>query len=217
MDPLHMRLARVGLEAAADHGFVLAGGYAVQAHGFLRRISDDVDLFTDQLDPAAFDTAVHAVRDAYAGSGLTVEVTKRGDTFARLLITDESGRTTKVEMGYDWRAEPPAVVDIGPVLHPDDAVANKVSTVFSRAEARDYVDVVAALSSGRYTGDDLLRLAEDRDPGFDHGFFVQALRAADRWDDEDYMTYGLDTAGVDTLRKTITAWADQIEERMRKR
>lgn len=129
-----MRLARVGLEAAADHGFVLAGGYAVQAHGFLRRISDDGDLFTDQLDPAAFDTAVHAVRDAYAGSGLTVEVTKRGDTFARLLITDESGRTTKVEMGYDWRAQPPAVVDIGPVLHPDDAVANKVSTVFSRAE-----------------------------------------------------------------------------------
>jgi hypothetical protein len=39
-------LARIGLRAAARYGFVLAGGYAVQAHGFLTRRSEDVDLFT---------------------------------------------------------------------------------------------------------------------------------------------------------------------------
>jgi hypothetical protein len=176
MDSLHARLARLGLAAAADHGFVLAGGYAVQAHGFLRRMSDDVDLFTNQADPAGFDAAVQAVRDVYAADGLAVEVKRLGETFARFLITDEAGRRTKVEMGYDWRAEPPSVLEVGPVLHPDDAVANKVSAVFSRAEARDYVDVAAALASGRYTGEQLLRLAEERDPGFERGIFAQAPR-----------------------------------------
>jgi hypothetical protein len=39
MDPFHQRLARVALEAAAGYGFCLAGGYAVQAHGFVERIS----------------------------------------------------------------------------------------------------------------------------------------------------------------------------------
>lgn len=46
MDPFHQRLARVALDAAARYGFCLAGGYAVQAHGFVDRVSKDVDLFT---------------------------------------------------------------------------------------------------------------------------------------------------------------------------
>ena len=45
MDPFHERLARVGLRAAGQYGFALAGGYAIQAHGFLDRLSADVDLF----------------------------------------------------------------------------------------------------------------------------------------------------------------------------
>ena len=58
----------------------------------------------------------------------------------------------KVELGCDWRARPPEVLAIGPVLHPDDAVANKVTTLFGRAAPRDYLDVNAALASGRYSG-----------------------------------------------------------------
>jgi hypothetical protein len=47
MDPFHERLARVALDVAASYGFALAGGYAVQAHGFLDRPSADVDLFAE--------------------------------------------------------------------------------------------------------------------------------------------------------------------------
>ncbi len=47
MDPFHERLARVALEVTAAYGFALAGGYAVQAHGFLDRPSSDVDLFAE--------------------------------------------------------------------------------------------------------------------------------------------------------------------------
>jgi hypothetical protein len=35
MDHLHARLTRLALAATAEDGFVLAGGYAVQAHGIL--------------------------------------------------------------------------------------------------------------------------------------------------------------------------------------
>lgn len=211
MDHLHARLTQLALAAAAEDGFVLAGGYAVQAHGILNRVSDDVDLFTDQGDPRRFDAAVDAVRDAYTADGLSVEVMRAGSVFARLLVTDEAGRQTKVEMGYDWRAEPPVMMGVGPVLHPDDAVANKVSALYSRAEARDYVDVHATLTSGRYTPEALLRLAEERDPDFDRAMFAQALRASRRWDDEDYTAYGLDAEAVERLRSTIESWADELE------
>ncbi|HET9656524.1 MAG TPA: hypothetical protein VFP72_14295 [Kineosporiaceae bacterium] len=37
------------------------------------------------------------------------------------------------------------------MLDQDDAVANKVNALYSRAQARDRIDVHAALASGRYT------------------------------------------------------------------
>ncbi|WP_327361396.1 hypothetical protein [Streptomyces sp. NBC_01296] len=47
MEDLHRRLIRIGLKALAeDFGYRRAGGYAVQAHRLVSRVSDDVDLFT---------------------------------------------------------------------------------------------------------------------------------------------------------------------------
>jgi len=210
MDPLHARLARVGLAAVSSYGFVLAGGYAVQAHGFLERISDDVDLFTDVADPVAFAEAVSRVSAAYRSDGFTVDVELLGDVFARFAVIDEAGHEAKVEMGCDWRSRPPAQLDIGPVLHPDDAVANKVTTLFGRAAPRDYLDVDAALASGRYTPDRLLELAEEHDGGFDHPYFALALRAVDRWPDREYAVYGVSAEQIARMRERLREWADRI-------
>lgn len=68
MDPLHERVAKIGLTATERFGFALAGGYAVQAHGFLTRRSEDVDLFTSA--GGGFDTAVRAALAAYRDAGI---------------------------------------------------------------------------------------------------------------------------------------------------
>ncbi len=44
-------LARIGLAATQGYGFALAGGYALAAHGLVDRATEDVDLFTNHLDP----------------------------------------------------------------------------------------------------------------------------------------------------------------------
>jgi hypothetical protein len=51
-------------------------------------------------------------------------------TFARLTVTAPDGTEDKVELSADWRAHEPVQLDIGPVLHADDAVANKVCALF---------------------------------------------------------------------------------------
>jgi nucleotidyltransferase AbiEii toxin of type IV toxin-antitoxin system len=211
MNPLHARLARLGLAAAASYGFVLAGGYAVQAHGFLERVSDDVDLFTDVTDPTAFAEAMDRVAAAYRTDGFTVDVELLGDVFARFTVIDEAGRRAKVEMGCDWRSRPPAHLDIGPVLHPDDAVANKVTTLFGRAAPRDYLDVDAALASGRYTEERLLELAEEHDAGFDRPYFALALQAVDRWPDREYAVYGVTEEQIAHMRERLKTWAGRID------
>jgi hypothetical protein len=129
MEPVHRRLAEIGLQVAAQYGFALAGGYAVQAHGILHRPSEDVDLFTawDRRDD--FATAVDTVINAFRAHGYAVEVSDRFETFARLAVTDpgQPDQTYQVELAANWRASPPVMMDIGPVLHPDDVVAGKMS------------------------------------------------------------------------------------------
>jgi hypothetical protein len=138
MDQFHQHLAHVALAETGAFGFCLAGGYAVQAHGFLDRPSEDVDLFTTTAAEGRFSDALAAVVRAYETDGLDVAVTIANQGFARLRVTDlASGTSAKVELGIDWRAHPPVALAIGPVLHPDDAVANKVCALYSRAQARD--------------------------------------------------------------------------------
>ena len=49
-----------------------------------------------------------------------------GETFARLIVTDPlDGQAEKLELSADWRAHDPVQLDVGPVLHPDDAVATR--------------------------------------------------------------------------------------------
>lgn len=68
-------------------------------------------------------------------------------------------------------------MDIGPVLHADDVVAGKMSALFTRAEPRDFLDVDAALRTGRYTREQLLKLAERADAGFDRKILAPASTA----------------------------------------
>ncbi|GIG91871.1 hypothetical protein Pen02_68070 [Plantactinospora endophytica] len=135
MDPVHLRLAEIGLRVAARYGFALAGGFAVQAHGILDRPSEDIDLFTAWERRDDFAAAVDAVIDGYRDGGYSVEVTQRFDTFARLAVTDPTrpAQPYKVELAANWRALPPVMMDVGPVLHADDVVAGKMSALYTRA------------------------------------------------------------------------------------
>lgn len=209
MDPFHERLARVALHAAASYGFALAGGYAVQAHGFLDRPSADVDLFAEASAKFDFPEAFDAVIAAYQRDGLEAHAEARSSSFARLMVSG-GGEQARVELGVDWRMNEPVHLAIGPVLHADDAVANKVCALFGRAEIRDYVDVAAILSSGRYSEDDLVRLAAEHDPGFDLAWFSEALEAVDRIPDTGFAEYGLDPAAAAALRERMHTWAKKI-------
>lgn len=209
MDPFHERLARTGLAAARRYGFALAGGYAVQAAGILERPSEDVDLFTAWDRREEFTAAVTAVVHAYRDDGLTVDVERQYDTFARLTVNDGL-RVSKVELGVDWRANEPILMAIGPVLHPDDAVANKMSALYGRAFARDFVDIDAALQSGRYTHEAVLNLAQRADRGFDRRIFADALGQASLLDPDDFAQYGVTGQALKSLRNRFAAWRREL-------
>ena len=209
VDAFHQGLARIGLDAGERYGFALAGGYAVQAAGFLKRPSEDIDLFTVWERRGDFETAARAIVDAYLAAGLSVQAERRHDTFTRLTVSD-GVQTAKVELGVDLRANEPVRISIGPVLHPDDAVANKMRALYERAHACDFIDIDAVLRSGRYDRSTLLQLAERSDITFDRSVFADALAQAQLLDADDFAQYGLVGEDLDGLRHRFALWRAEL-------
>jgi hypothetical protein len=95
-------------------------------------------------------------------------------------------------MGVDWREAEPAVLAIGPVLSLADAVGNKLSALYSRAYARDFLDVDSIRASGKFTDAELIRSAIERDPGFEVPMFVTQLELVHRVLPEQVSQYNVD-------------------------
>jgi hypothetical protein len=189
----------------------LAGGYALQAYQLVDRVSEDIDMFTDRWDPESFAVAVNAVSEAFRDQGYAVELIRQGETFARLQVTElASGAAASVDLAADYRQHQPVVLSVGPVLAETDAVAAKVATVFSRALARDYLDLAGILESGHYTKERLLELAASADAGFTKARFAEALAAIDRFEDQDFTRYGVHAARLGQVRQAIRDWSREL-------
>lgn len=211
-EPLHRLLAEIGLRAGGPFGFALAGGHAIAAHGIIDRPSEDVDLFADWQRRADFPTAVDAVIAAYEDEGFDVVVDLRLETFARLHVSQGANPDQhRVELVANWRAQPPVEMQIGPVLHPDDVMAGKMDALYNRAAARDFIDIDAAITRGRYTPEQLCTLASEADAGFDRQFFAQMLGMIGRFDDQDFIDYGLESAQVAAMREHFRAWQAELQ------
>jgi hypothetical protein len=208
MEPRHERIAKVALGAGARYGLALAGGYAVQAHGMGARPSGDVDLFTNWQHRDEFPELTTAVVAALDSAGYATSVLQRAGTFVRLMVTDPAdGVAEKVELSSDWRAYEPVHLGIGPVLHADDAIANKVCALFGRALPRDFLAVDAAITSGRYTRGLLLDLAAAADYGFDPLLFADALGVLTQITDAAFAEYRVPPDSVTQMRHRFADWA----------
>jgi hypothetical protein len=211
MEPRHERIAKIALGAGARYGLALAGGYAVSAHGMGNRPSGDVDLFTSWQHRGEFPEMKAAVIAALESAGYKASVIMSAETFTRLTLTyPADGTEEKVELSVDWRAHDPVQLAIGPVLHADDAVANKVCALFGRALPRDFLDVDAAITSGRYTREQLLELAGEADHGFDRLLFADALGALTQITDAAFAEYRTEPGTVTGMRHRFAEWRREL-------
>ncbi len=213
IDELQRDVATIALRVASGHGFALAGGNALIAHGLVDRPTEDVDLFSNE--EGGVEAAADAVEAALRAAGFDAErqdktgglsdiFDQMGEGLAEWLITAPGGKQTMLQMAYFDRLRGAVTMDVGPVLDLEDLAGWKTVALVSRVEPRDYVDTAAALH--RYTVGQLIRLARQLDPGLEQRDFADAGRQLDRMPDGVFARYGLGADGVARLRERFTAW-----------
>ena len=209
---LQRELTRAALTALDGRAFALAGSGAIREHGIVDRATQDVDLFTNDLDPAAFDAAVDALAGDLTRSGFDVDQVRRSQQFAQLRITTGDGRSVDMDLAVDWREREPVTLAVGPVLSLSDAVGSKLNALYTRAEARDYLDVDANRASGHFTDQQLVDAAAERDAGFERTMFASQLDQVQRIRPERVARYGVDAEQLDAIKQRFTEWASQLRE-----
>ena len=210
---LHREVTAVALRAASRHGFALGGGNALIAHGVIDRITQDVDLFTDEEH--GVEAAAGAVEAALQAAGFEAEREDKtaglsdvfegmGEGLADWTITAPGGEQMMLQMAYFDRASRPVIMEFGPVLALEDVVGGKVCALASRAVPRDYLDTAAALE--RYTVAELIDFARRLDPGLTYQDFADAARRLDKVDDGWFASLGLTGPDIAALRERFAAW-----------
>jgi hypothetical protein len=144
IDSLHRLVAQVALDAAAEHGFALAGGNALLAHQLGNRPTQDVDLFTNRAD--GVEAAVGRVEAALRAAGFrtnrvdkAAELTdifgsEMGAGLAEWTVIAADGRQMTLQMAYFDRGREPVVMEIGPVLDLEDVLGGKTNALVQLTE-----------------------------------------------------------------------------------
>ncbi|MGH3635883.1 nucleotidyl transferase AbiEii/AbiGii toxin family protein [Mycobacterium sp.] len=205
------RVTALLLQSIGPAGFALAGSGAIREHGITNRPTQDVDLFaTSTTSPDAFNQGLKHAEQALGDAGLSFTRTRTAPLFARLVVSGATDEMVVVDLAVDWRMQPPVSLEVGPVLALPDAVGSKVAAVFSRAEARDFLDLDAIRESGLYSDDALLSLAHEHDPGFDPGVFARQLACVAQLDVRDTIAYRVDGAALEQIQQRLRSWANEL-------
>lgn len=172
------------------------------------RQSEDIDLFAPERGSP--DEVADDLIAKYASLGFTVKVLVRTRDLVQLEATDHDGGICKVDLGVSWRARQPVQLDVGPALHPDDAVAGKMDALFNRWAPRDFLDVDSILRSGRYTRQQLLSIAAEHNPGFSTSMFAESLSYLRRIPDREFIAYGGAAGQIEEMRHNLGDWEEQL-------
>ena len=129
----------------ASDGFLLAGGAALAAQQLTSRPTHDLDLFT-RVGASSVPEARDAFEAAARNRGWTVERIRDTDTFCRLIVHGDDDLL--VDLALDSPPTmPPSASFAGPTFGLEELAGRKVVALFDRAEARDFADVFALVSS----------------------------------------------------------------------
>ncbi|WP_407842179.1 nucleotidyl transferase AbiEii/AbiGii toxin family protein (plasmid) [Streptomyces sp. DSM 116496] len=212
MPELHARLLADVLALGSPYPLVLTGGYAVQAHELLERVSQDLDLATES--PTPMDEIAEAVRAGLTERGWQVAEVEIAPLSARFQVTDPlTGEACEVDVLKEVFWRPIAQSAYGPVLAEEDVIGTKVRALADRGAARDFLDVYAA--SRRWTTPDLEEFGRRHARGrFSPQDLQSRLAGADWIDDAELIAYGLDESAMAALRTWAQLWSDDLARRL---
>jgi len=177
LTPFQEELLRSIAPTEIGGAFYLTGGTALSAFYLHHRLSEDLDFFTS--DPPAMSVVQGRLTEIAGTLRAVVEYSRAYSTFIDCVVTANSGEMVRVDFAVDPAARLAPVErnpEYGILLDNSlDIAGNKMSALFDRHEAKDFVDVFF-IDRELYPFRDLLASARRKHIGMDNLWLAQSLR-----------------------------------------
>lgn len=122
-----------------------------------------------------------------------------------------TSETASVDINYSYREHPPVVIDgVGAVLDIDDLLTGNLQALTSRTAERDYYDIDALLSTGRWAIHDLWAKLHFIRPNWSIARFAEVLSSADLGDPVEYRALGMTQGQIAAMVTRLKAHADAL-------
>lgn len=211
MPDFHRQVLHATLDLCRVHGLVLAGGYAMLAHGLVERPSQDLDLATISATP--LEDVIDALATEFRRRGFEVQQVRGTPLLGRLLVSEPTtGQVCAVDVMKKPLQRPPSMIDIYPVANLDDLVGMKVAALHGRSEPRDLIDVASVAEHYSYI--ELERLGSLFDEELTREGMVLRLEGGLAFADDVFREYGLDEAMIQRLRRFLLTWCEDLSMRL---
>ncbi|MEW1568423.1 nucleotidyl transferase AbiEii/AbiGii toxin family protein [Streptomyces sp. NPDC093509] len=209
---LHRRLLTDVLTIGMPYPLVITGGYAVQAHGLVERLSQDLDVATE--NPAPMDEIIRTVSAGLTDRGWAVRQIATDPLSGRLIVSDPNTcEECEVDILKEAFWAPPTSTEFGLALSLDDVIGTKVRALADRGAVRDLIDVHAA-AQHRTTADLESLGRRHARTNFSLHELRDHLVGAEWWDDQDFYAYGITSEQLADLRVWALAWAADLDTRL---
>jgi hypothetical protein len=211
LTPLQLVTLERFFAADVDRHFFLTGDTALAAFHLHHRASADLDLFT--LDDLALREASLLVPQIAADLGCQIGQVRTMAHFRRFLLEPGSGPPLQVDLIRDFGPQFGQHTLVGAIVvdSMENIGANKLLSILSRTEARDFVDLAFILRAG-YGFEGLLAKALEKDQGVQPFYMAGALRQVQHLRLLPSTTPPLTLAD---LQDMISALADQLLDQLR--
>lgn len=208
--PFQERLLSAVLPVCDSYGLVLAGGYAMKAHGFTERPSKHLDFATAAEIPLP--AVAEGVAEAFRAAGLTVTMLEVTPRMGRLIITDPvTGQACEFDLLREALQQAPATCGELRVVGLEDAIGLKMRALHERSLARDIIDVASV--AHLYSFRQLENFARIHNEEFSLYELVSRLEFVDLIADEEFESYGVAEERIKEIRRLAYAWVEDIKLR----
>ena len=142
------KVADAILPAIANVNFALRGGGALKEILLFKRMSEDMDPYTDKFNAEILNNAINDIFSVCKTQGWDAELARDGDVFKSFSI-EVDGEHVILDLGYDYRNHAPDSREQGGLrLSFPDLVMGKARALVDRQAARDFYDIAAIVDAG---------------------------------------------------------------------
>ncbi len=176
LTPLQQFFLRQFGQSQLNEHFFLTGGTALSAFFLKHRYSEDLDFFTEE--PGQIPQVLHILEQFAQSLSGKIEVRRQFKTFLEIFLHGPEGEIIKCDFAQDspYRLQPIVRQDDFGIMTDNalDISCNKLSALFDRAEAKDFVDVFF-IDREFFPFTELLQNARQKHVGLDNYWLAISL------------------------------------------